>query len=104
MRPSCGTRFSAMFSSAMTFSREIRPPWMFLGAGGIGSCNTPSTRKRMRTFFSAGSMCTSDARSPTAWVMIAFTSLTIGASSRAASICSSSDSSASAATLASAST
>ena len=46
---------------------------MFLGPGGIGSCSTPSTRKRMRTYFSAGSMCTSEARSPTAWVMIALT-------------------------------
>ena len=93
-----------MFSSAMTLRRLIRPPWMFLGAGGIGSCNTPSTRKRIRTFRSAGSMWTSEARSPTAWVMIALTSLTMGASSSAASICSSSPSIASAATLARAST
>ena len=104
MRPSCGTRFSAMFRSAMTFRREIRPPWMFLGAGGIGSWSTPSTRNRIRTFFSAGSMCTSEARSPTACVMIAFTSLTIGASSSAASSCSSSPSIASEATFARAST
>ena len=58
---------------------------MFFGAGGIGSCSTPSTRNRMRTFRSAGSRCTSEARSPTACVMIAFTSFTIGASSSAAS-------------------
>ena len=77
---------------------------MFFGAGGMGSCSTPSTRNRIRTFFSAGSMWTSEARSPTAWVMIAFTSLTMGASSSAASICSSSPSIASATTLASAST
>ena len=31
IRPSCGTRFSAMFRSAMTLRRLIRPPWMFLG-------------------------------------------------------------------------
>ena len=104
MRPSCGMRFSAMFRSAMTFRRLIRPPWMFFGAAGIGSCSTPSTRNRMRTFFSCGSRWTSEARSPTAWVMIALTSLTIGASSSAASRSASSPSVCSAAMLAMAST
>ena len=65
----------------MTFSRLISPPWMFFGEC-MTSCSTPSTRNRTRTSRSVGSMCTSEARSPTAWVMIAWTSLTIGASSR----------------------
>ncbi len=69
----------------MTFRRLISPFWMFLGEC-MTSWSTPSTRNRMRTSRSIGSMCTSEARSATAWVMIAFTSLTIGASSRAASI------------------
>src|SRR5918999_1202780 len=104
MRPSCGIRFSAMLRSAMTFSREISPPWRFLGCGRIGSWSTPSTRNRILTSRSPGSMCTSEARSATAWDMIAFTSLTIGASSRAASRSSSSPSLPSAASAASCST
>ena len=103
MRPSCGTRFSAMFMSAMTLRRLISPPWMFFGEC-MTSCSTPSTRNRTRTSLSVGSMCTSEARSPTAWVMIAWTSLTIGASSTAASSCSSSVSSCSEACDARAST
>ncbi len=103
MRPSCGIRFSAMFMSAMTFSRLMRPPWMFFGEC-MTSCRTPSTRKRTRTSFSIGSMWTSDARSPTACVMIAWTSLTIGASSTAASRLSSSPSSCDEASLTRAST
>ena len=58
----------------------------------------------MRTSRSPGSMWTSDARSATAWVMIALTSLTMGASSRAASRSSSSPSLPSAASAASCST
>ncbi len=30
-RPSCGTRFSAMFRSPITFRRLMRPPWMLFG-------------------------------------------------------------------------
>ena len=43
MRPSCGLRRSAMSMSAMIFSREITPFWMFFGARCI-SCSTPSMR------------------------------------------------------------
>ena len=104
IRPSCGTRRSAMLRSAMTLSRLIRPPWMFFGAGGMGSCRTPSTRNLIRTLSSAGSRWTSEARSPTAWVMIALTSFTIGASSWASSSSAVVSSTASAAMLAIAST
>ena len=76
----------------MTLSRLISPPWMFFGEC-MTSWSTPSTRNRTRTSRSVGSIWTSDARSPTAWVMIAWTSLTIGASSSADSSCSSSVSS-----------
>ena len=68
----------------MTLMRLMKPFWMFFGEC-ITSWSTPSTRNRTRTSFSLGSMWTSDARSPTACVMIACTSLTIGASSRASS-------------------
>ena len=97
--PSCGTRFSAMLRSAITFMRLIRPFWMFLGAGGIGSIKTPSTRKRIRRSCSRGSIWTSEARSATAWVITALTSLTIGASSTAASRSLSSSSSPAASTM-----
>ena len=76
---------------------------MFFGEC-MTSWSTPSTRNRTRTSRSVGSMWTSEARSPTACVMIAWTSLTMGASSRAASICSSSVCSCSDACDASAST
>ena len=85
-RPSCGMRFSAMFRSPMTLRRLISPFWMLLGEC-MTSWSTPSTRNRTRTSFSVGSMCTSEARSAAACVMIAWTSLTIGASSTAASTC-----------------
>ena len=48
MRPSCGTRRSAMLRSAMIFSLEISPDWMFFGER-MTSCNTPSIRYRTRT-------------------------------------------------------
>ena len=53
----------------MTLRRLISPFWMLFGEC-MTSWSTPSTRNRTRTSFSVGSMCTSDARSATAWVMI----------------------------------
>ena len=41
-RPSCGTRFSAMSSSAMTFTREMIVLWKRLSIGRIAGCSTPS--------------------------------------------------------------
>ena len=43
-RPSCGTRFSAMSSSAMTLMREMIGPWKRLSIGRIAACRTPSIR------------------------------------------------------------
>ena len=43
MRPSCGTRRSAMSTSAMIFRREITPDWMALGER-MTSWSTPSMR------------------------------------------------------------
>ena len=42
-RPSCGMRRSAMFMSAMIFSRLMTPAWMLFG-DFITSCSTPSMR------------------------------------------------------------
>jgi hypothetical protein len=45
MRPSCGSRFSAMFSPAMIFSRETRAACRGLNPAGTGTvCNKPSMR------------------------------------------------------------
>ena len=57
---------------------------MFFGER-ITSCSTPSTRNRIRTSVSVGSMWMSEARSSTALVSTMCTSLTMGASSTAAS-------------------
>ena len=43
-RPSCGTRFSAMSSSAMTLMREMIELWNCLAIGRIAGCSTPSMR------------------------------------------------------------
>ena len=43
-RPSCGTRFSAMSSSAMTLMREMIVLWCRLSIGFIAGCSTPSMR------------------------------------------------------------
>jgi hypothetical protein len=43
-RPSCGMRFSAMSSSAMTFTREMIVLWKRLSIGRIADCSTPSMR------------------------------------------------------------
>ena len=43
-RPSCGTRFSAMSSSAMTLMRDRIELWKRLAIGRIAGCSTPSMR------------------------------------------------------------
>ncbi len=65
-RPSCGTRFSAMSSSLMIFSREITALIIRFGTWA-DSFSTPSTRKRIRSSPSSGSRWMSEAPSPTAW-------------------------------------
>ena len=55
MRPSCGSRRSAMFSLAMSFRREVMAAFSSRG-GASWSNSTPSTRKRTRNSFSNGSM------------------------------------------------
>ena len=80
MRPSCGRRFSAMFSPPMILTRLVIDAWNFLEVRTT-SFNTPSRRNRTSTYFSIGSMCTSDTRSLAAWLSTEFTSRMIGASS-----------------------
>ena len=80
MRPSCGSRFSAMFSPPMIFTRELIEFWNRLG-GRITSCRTPSTRKRTQMSFSCGSMWMSLARSFAARKRSELTSRMMGASS-----------------------
>ena len=61
-RPSCGTRFSAMSSSAMTLMREMIGEWNCLASGRIAGCSTPSTRYFTCTPSSCVSMWMSLAR------------------------------------------
>ena len=61
-RPSCGTRFSAMSSSAITLMREMIGPWNFLSMGRIAGCSTPSIRYLTWTASSCVSMWMSLAR------------------------------------------
>ena len=79
MRPSCGTRFSAMSSFAITLMRDTKS-----GAkarlGLTASRITPSTRKRTCRNFSNVSMWTSDAPARMASASTALMSLTMGAS------------------------
>ncbi len=78
MRPSWGTRCSAMFMSAMTLRRVVTAAAMVFGPVDT-SWSTPSIRYRMRRSLSVGSMWMSDARSFSAWRMSRFTYRTIGA-------------------------
>ena len=80
MRPSCGTRRSAMSRSAMTLSRLITPFCMRRGTDMI-SCSTPSRRKRTMSSLACGSKWMSLAASSTDCAITEFTSLTIGGSS-----------------------
>ncbi len=80
IRPSWGSRFSAMSRSAMIFTRETSPAVSGRGTVVV-SVTTPSTRKRTRMSAPRGSKWTSDAPRRTASAMIEWTSLTTGASS-----------------------
>ena len=80
MRPSCGTRRSAMSSSAMTLMRLTTPATIARGTT-CASFSTPSMRRRTRIESISGSRWMSDAPCSTAWAMIWFASLMIGASS-----------------------
>ena len=55
MRPSCGSRFSAMSSFAMIFNRDVIASRNFMG-GAMTLYRMPSMRKRTRNSFSYGSM------------------------------------------------
>ncbi len=80
MRPSCGSRFSAISSLDMTLMRDTTS-----GATARRDCSTsrstPSTRKRTTRRFSYGSIWMSEAFSLTAEVSTALISRMIGASS-----------------------
>ena len=80
MRPSCGTRRSAMSSSAMIFRRLMTPACMRRGTDMI-SCSTPSTRKRIMSSLAWGSKWMSLAPSSTDCAITELTSLMMGASS-----------------------
>ena len=79
-RPSWGRRFSAMSMPAMILRRAIRPSWTHLGRS-ITSFNRPSRRWRMRTPFSIGSTCTSEAPALMALFTTRSTRSMIGAAS-----------------------
>ncbi len=55
MRPSCGTRRSAMFRLDMILTRDVSAAFSFTG-GFITSNSAPSIRYRTRISFSNGSM------------------------------------------------
>ena len=61
-RPSCGTRFSAMSSSAMTLMRLMIVEWCSLAIGFMAGWSTPSMRYLMTTSLSRVSMWMSEAR------------------------------------------
>ena len=66
MRPSCGSRRSAMSRSAMIFTRLATAGPTCAGSGFFAT-STPSTRNRTRSWPSEGSMWRSLAPSRTAW-------------------------------------
>ena len=76
--PSCGIRFSEMSIFPMIFILVTRAECVDF-AGDITSFSSPSTLYLILTFFSNGSICISLAFERTAWLIIVFTSLTIGA-------------------------
>ena len=79
MRPSCGSRRSAMSSDAMILRREVIA-LRSLSGGRISSWRMPSMRNRTRRLFSYGSTWMSDAFFLIAESRIALHSLTTGAS------------------------
>ena len=80
MRPSCGTRRSAMSRLAMIFTRETSPATCWRGTV-VESYTTPSMRKRTRMSLARGSKWMSEAPRRTASAITEWTSLTTGASS-----------------------
>ena len=84
MRPSCGKRRSAMFRSAITFTRVVMAKARWRGGGTI-SYSTPSERMRILNSFSNGSKCKSLACSRIASNSTMFNSFRTGALSARAS-------------------
>ena len=81
IRPSCGTRFSAISSRAITLIRDTSSE-ASLRPGRSISCNVPSTRKRITRLFSNVSMWISEAPSLIASASMALISLSSSLSSR----------------------
>jgi len=79
MRPSCGSRRSAISSDAMILRRLVIALRSFSG-GRISSWRMPSIRNRTRKLFSYGSTWISEAFFLIAESITAFTSFTTGAS------------------------
>ena len=77
-RPSCGTRFSAMSSSAITLMREMIALCEALAIGRLAGCSTPSMRYFTTTASSWVSMWMSLARRWMAVKTIASTIRMIG--------------------------
>ena len=79
MRPSCGSRRSAISSLAMILMRVVSAARSVAGTSR-SCCRNPSMRYRTATASRPGSMCTSDAPRSTALAMIWLTSRMTGAS------------------------
>ncbi len=79
-RPSCGTRFSAMFMCEITLMRDMAGRATLPGRAGP-SCRTPSTRYRTRTRSRSGWTWTSLAPVVIPRAMTALTRRMIGSSS-----------------------
>ena len=77
-RPSWGTRFSAMSSSAMTLMRLMIVEWCSLAIGFMAGCSTPSMRYLITTSVSRVSMWMSEARRLRASKTVESTSRMIG--------------------------
>ena len=80
-RPSWGTRFSAMSSSAMTLMRLMIVVWCSLPMGFMAGWSTPSMRYLITTSVSRVSMWMSDARRLRASKTVESTSLMMGEAS-----------------------
>ena len=81
MRPSWGSRFSAMFRWAIIFNRLMIAAAKRLISGGVGwSCRMPSMRNRIDSPFSLDSMWTSLVLDVTASIKISLTNRTTEAS------------------------
>ena len=84
IRPSCGTRLSAISISDIIFKRLITAPCNFFG-GPFCSWQTPSIRYLTRKRSARGSKWISDASILNASTINVFTNLIIGASASTAS-------------------